>query len=170
MPPASPFRFGVSDLLSHTGVERRERIETVVDWSVELARTATAVPLIADLMLYAIPGGLMVQGEVTAPVAERCYRCTTETERTLTVPVRQLVAPAGEEEADYTLCGDEVDTEPILRDEVLLAVPDLPMCREDCAGLCPACGADLNTGSCSGHDDEPVSPFAGLRDLLETRD
>ena len=170
MPPASPFRFGVSDLLAHTGTERRERVEAVVGWSLELARTSGEEPLVADLLLYAIPGGVMVQGDVTAPIVLRCYRCTTDLAETLTVPVRQLVAPAGDEDADYVLDGDEVDTEPIIRDEVLLAVPDLPKCRDDCAGLCPACGADLNTGACSGHDDESDSPFAELRDLLETRE
>jgi len=39
-------------------------------------------------------------------------------------------------------------------DAVLLAVPLRPLCREGCLGLCAACGADLNTGACPGHDDE----------------
>ncbi len=171
MPDSSPFRFGVSDLLSHSGVERRERVEAVVDWAIELGRTSGDAPLVADLLLYAIPGGLMVQGEVRATVQLRCYRCTTPTRQTLTVPFRQLVALAGADaDADYLLEGDVVDTEPIIRDEVLLALPELPTCRDDCLGLCPTCGADLNTGACSGHDDESNSPFAELRDLLETKD
>ena len=172
MPATTPFRFGVSDLLANTGVERRERIEAGVEWGVELARTSADAPVVADLVLYAIPGGLMVQGEVIAPMVMRCYRCATEVEETIRVPVRQLVARPGDEDgdADYVLAGDEVDAEPILRDEVLLAAPELPKCRDDCRGLCPACGADLNTGACSGHDDESNSPFAELRDLLETRD
>ena len=109
---------------------------------------------------------------MTAPMVLRCYRCTTLIAETLVVQVRQLVAIPGSDagDADYLLDGDVVDTEPILRDEVLLAAPELPKCRDGCLGLCPTCGADLNTGACSGHDDEPNSPFAELRDLLETRE
>jgi len=43
-----------------------------------------------------------------------------------------------------------VDLRPAVRDELALAVPAYPLCREDCAGLCPVCGADLNAGPC-GH-------------------
>jgi uncharacterized protein len=41
-----------------------------------------------------------------------------------------------------------VDLSPAVREELALAAPAYPVCREDCAGLCPTCGADLNQGPC----------------------
>ena len=42
--------------------------------------------------------------------------------------------------------GEEVDLSPPLRERLLLALPTLPLCRDDCRGLCARCGADLNAG------------------------
>ncbi len=56
---------------------------------------------------------------------------------------------------------------PIIRDEVSLALPLVPLCKKDCLGLCPTCGTDLNTAPCSGHADESDSPFSALQQLLE---
>ena len=42
----------------------------------------------------------------------------------------------------------QLDLAPMVREEVLLGVPEAPLCRPDCPGLCPTCGADLQTGPC----------------------
>jgi len=42
----------------------------------------------------------------------------------------------------------QVDVRPALREELALALDLFPLCREDCRGLCPRCGADLNLGAC----------------------
>ena len=44
--------------------------------------------------------------------------------------------------------GEEIDLSPLLRERLLLALPTLPLCRDDCRGLCARCGADLNAGPC----------------------
>jgi uncharacterized protein len=44
--------------------------------------------------------------------------------------------------------GDEIDLNDIVREHVLLGLPMSPVCREDCRGLCPQCGAELNLGPC----------------------
>lgn len=60
--------------------------------------------------------------------------------------------------------GERVDLEPLLREQFVLAVPYAPLCREDCKGLCPQCGIDRNTGTCSCQ--KPIDPrFAGLAAL-----
>lgn len=46
----------------------------------------------------------------------------------------------------------EIDLRPAIREEIALAVSTFPLCREDCAGLCPGCGADLNSGPCNCAD------------------
>jgi uncharacterized protein len=46
------------------------------------------------------------------------------------------------------ILGDEVSTEPLVTEQLVLNLPMKPLCRPDCAGLCPTCGADLNAGRC----------------------
>ena len=46
------------------------------------------------------------------------------------------------------IVGDQIDLVPVVREYVLLDLPDAPLCRPDCAGICPKCGADRNLGAC----------------------
>jgi uncharacterized protein len=61
--------------------------------------------------------------------------------------------------------GDEVDLTDAVREQVLLRVPQYVLCREDCRGLCPKCGADLNAAPCDCAPDEPVSPWSALNKI-----
>jgi uncharacterized protein len=80
--------------------------------------------------------------------------------------------PANEEGTEVTegdldvfpFDGEKVDLEPLFREQFVLAVPFAPLCREDCAGLCPQCGIDRNTGTCSC--EKPIDPrLAALKGL-----
>jgi uncharacterized protein len=53
-----------------------------------------------------------------------------------------------DEAETYPLAGDTLDLAPMARDAVLLELPLAPLCREDCVGLCPTCGADRNEQPC----------------------
>lgn len=66
--------------------------------------------------------------------------------------------------------GEAVDLNELVREQILLAVPSRRLCREDCKGLCPKCGADLNAGHCSceqGEVDPRWAALAGLKDKKE---
>jgi len=80
-------------------------------------------------------------------------------------------APPDDARADEDLFdGETVDLEPILREQVLLAVPAAePVCREDCRGLCPACGADRNETDCGHGRREPDPRWAALREIKPAR-
>jgi uncharacterized protein len=62
-----------------------------------------------------------------------------------------------------------LETEPVLIEQLQLNIPMKPLCRPDCAGLCPTCGADLNQGACACA--KPADPrwdrLAALRERLE---
>ena len=99
-----------------------------------------------------------------------CARCLAETDHVHRVRVDQLARRPGdgEDEDDdpgYLLEGDELDLEPMLRDEVLLALPVLWRCESGCAELGESPQNDLNTTAPGQRSD---SPFAVLRDLLDT--
>ncbi|MEN0072688.1 MAG: DUF177 domain-containing protein, partial [Propionicimonas sp.] len=57
---------------------------------------------------------------------------------------------------------DLVDLEPLLRDAVVLDLPFTPLCRPDCAGLCPTCGENLNRDPEHSHAEATDARWAGL--------
>ena len=66
---------------------------------------------------------------------------------------------------EETYEGKEIDLSPAVREQVLLSVPASPLCREDCLGLCPKCGKDLNEGDC-GCDRSVIDPrWAALKGI-----
>lgn len=99
-------------------------------------------------------------GTVAGRVRGECRRCLAN----LSIPF------SSEAEAVFTTAPEVADDpgvyrlqEPVtvidlggpLREEVALTAPSYPLCREDCAGLCPRCGADLNQGPCGCARPEP---------------
>jgi uncharacterized protein len=160
----SPFRASIADL-AEAGSRRDLVLDADVDWGFELAEVGHVH---AELLLENAAGVLVVRGGVETTLGLRCHRCLTEWDEDVAVQIAEAMGFEEDEEADvYVLDGDVADLEPVLRDAVLLEVPLRPVCREDCLGLCATCGADLNGGPHSAHDEETTSPFAALRDLLE---
>ena len=101
---------------------------------------------------------LVVQGTLQAPLAYRCRRCAGKFSTILTISdflcARQV--PEGLERVDLT---DDI------REEVLLRLPNYPLCQPDCRGLCPQCGKNLNQGPCHCAARPVDGRWAGLNDL-----
>jgi uncharacterized protein len=124
--------------------------------------------LVLDLRLESVSEGVLVSGTAQVALSGECARCLEPLTESLEVDVQQLfVYPGHENEADDDEIGrlvdDYIDLEPLLRDAVVLALPLAPVCRDDCPGLCPDCGARLaEVGPDHGHDE--VDPrWAALR-------
>jgi uncharacterized protein len=79
----------------------------------------------------------------------------------------------GEEDLDTSVYrDDQIDLNEVLREQFYLALPMKPLCREDCAGLCPHCGTNRNTGTCScaaGFEDPRLAPLRGLKGVSSLR-
>ncbi len=103
---------------------------------------------------WAGSGELVVRGGVVGTVSQDCRRCLDRVERHVDVDITLLFAPSDllEEDDGETLhlaMGvGEIDLEPYLRDEVILAIPAFAECRVDCRGLCAGCGENLNESEC----------------------
>jgi len=128
-------------------------------------------PLHVDLTARSVGTGVFVRGRVSGKLALACRRCLVETEWELDEPVDLLFQELeDEEDADgevYPLParGTELDlTEPI-REHVLLRAPQYALCREECRGLCPKCGTNLNEGSCDCAPEEKDSPWGALKNV-----
>lgn len=64
--------------------------------------------------------------------------------------------------------GDEIDPIEIIREQLLIALPMVPLHHPDCKGLCSICGTDLNESRCNcDQGPGPAGPFSGLKDLLK---
>ena len=97
-------------------------------------------------------GRYYFSGAFTGTAAGECRRCMVPVESAVRGEAHLLYADADDENADepdvYPIgdLGTMLDLKPAIREQWLLEVPALPLCRPDCAGLCIKCGADLNAG------------------------
>jgi uncharacterized protein len=129
---SSPFVLNVADLLGRDAPSRRELIEVPVDWGLELSTIQLEPPLVADLTLSSLPSGVLARGTLQFHAEHTCRRCLTP----YTDEVDHSVAALFEEDPDeeaYPIFDLEIDLEPFLRDEALLALPMLPECPDGCA-------------------------------------
>lgn len=118
-----------------------------------------------DALLEAATGGVVVLADVEAPWRGECRRCLGEARGKLEVQVRELYSPDSDPELCYPLPGDQLDLGPLVRDAVLLDLPQAPLCRADCRGLCPVCGVDRNSEGCDCVEPAADPRWAGL-DIL----
>lgn len=101
-----------------------------------------------EARLEAAGEGVMVTADVRAPWEGTCRRCLGPASGLLSSRTREFYGDQGDPELVYPLRGQQLDLELLARDAILLGLPQVPLCRPDCAGLCPTCGTDRNTGDC----------------------
>ena len=109
------------------------------------------------LTAYLTGNELLVRGWVSAKVKFRCVRCT----RYFGLDVEEQNFLSARQLEDLSEC---VDLTPELREAILLAFPNYPVCREECRGMCPQCGTDLNKKECDCRPPED-SRWAALDEL-----
>lgn len=98
-------------------------------------------------------GTYRFEGRVSGTTRNECRRCLAPVEAGFSAPLAAVFTTTAEMADDpgvYPLTEPvtAVDLTDAVREEVGLAVPTYPLCRDECAGLCPRCGADLNEGPC----------------------
>jgi len=132
-----------------------------------------AGPLRVELRAQGVQEGVaLVEGGLELDLTMPCSRCLKPVPVHVAVPFREHFIVGGEpqteEEADSFIpsANNEIDLTPYVEEAVQLELPLVPLCAEDCKGLCPECGKDLNEGEC-GCDRTPVDPrLAALKDLF----
>ncbi|HEX4933960.1 MAG TPA: DUF177 domain-containing protein [Gemmatimonadaceae bacterium] len=123
-------------------------------WMEGDVRPATAVH-VTGRVSGAGNGRYYFSGGLTGIAAGECRRCLVPVESPVACDIHVLYADADDENADepdvYPLgdLGTMLDLRPAIREPWLLEAPTLPLCRPDCKGLCPTCGIDRNTNSCT---------------------
>jgi uncharacterized protein len=114
--------------------------------------------------------GLLVQVLMTAATGCECVRCLDDFHQPLEINFVELYAFTPNSQTESGLMVPEtglLDLEPLVREEMLLAIPINPICRLDCKGLCPICGGNLNETPCTHEDEEVDSRLSVLKTLLD---
>lgn len=185
--PNSDLGFNVAQLLKEpVGSTRKLNLDTsalaLADAGTGLDGTGAidARQVTGRAKVTRISDGLLVQGDVAAEVDVECSRCldriSLPVEGTLEEQFQPTVdvmtgAPVDRAEYEANDAAFDIDTnhmmdlsEPV-RQALLVAMPMKPLCRADCKGLCPQCGANWNDGPCDCRNETVDSRWSGLREL-----
>ena len=128
-------------------------------------------PVVAQGVVRNTAGVLLMKGNVTTTIHGICDRCAAEFDREIRFPidvvlVTELSNEENEDEWVFPLEGDSADLDDIVRTVFVLNLDSKLLCKDDCKGLCPRCGKNLNDGPCLCQKE--LDPrFAALRQLLE---
>lgn len=120
-------------------------------------------------------GVFVMTGELHALLRGVCDRCAKDVERQVCFPLHAVLANEltnddGEEDPWlFLLDGDKADLDEIITTTFVLSMEPTFLCSDDCKGLCPQCGRDLNLGSCDCKP-EPDPRFAVLQQLLKEKE
>jgi uncharacterized metal-binding protein YceD (DUF177 family) len=176
-PAANPWRVDLRELGRRAGsMQELDRSAPAPDdWRVELIGVAAGTEVHLRLRLESVMEGVLVSGEIDAPVTGSCARCLEPIEDTLSLDVQELYAYEGstteatsEEDEVRRIEGDHLDLEPLARDTVVLALPLAPVCTEDCAGLCVDCGQRLDDLPADHAHEIVDARWAGLAEKFGT--
>jgi uncharacterized protein len=170
-PSANPWKVDLRELGRRAGsMQEIERtVPAPADWKVELIGVPSGAEVHLRLRLESVMEGVLVSGEISAPLVGSCARCLEPIEDTLSLDVQELYAYQGstteatsEEDEVRLVEGDFLDLEPMVRDTVVLSLPLSPVCDEDCGGLCVGCGQRVDDLP-PDHSHELTDPrWAGL--------
>jgi uncharacterized protein len=164
--PRNPLVFDVRELGRRAGAMRnyRRRVPAPAGLGSDLIAVPDGAPLDVDVRLESVTEGVLVTGTVTGELHAECGRCLDPVTSDLAVELCELFAypnsiteQTSEQDEVSRLAGDLLDLEPAVRDAVILALPWTPLCRPDCAGLCPECGQRLDDLP-AGHSHQQLDP------------
>ena len=111
-------------------------------------------------------GGYALRLRFEAGLTGPCMRCLEDAAPSFEVDAREIDQPGGGDELSSPYVdGEELDVASWARDAYALTLPAQLLCREDCAGLCPECGANLNELAGHAHESAPDPRWAKLREL-----
>jgi uncharacterized protein len=134
-------------------------------------------PLLIHITVAKEYDHIRVNGRVETSLRLNCARCLAEFQtdinslftifymRAAGLPLDEDVELAEEDMISATYEGDEIDFTTEIAEQILLAIPFKPLCSEDCRGLCPSCGAELNVTECACGQNHVNLKFTALKNL-----
>lgn len=157
------------------GEVRRETLEVELEPFVLGGQRYEATPasIPVELEISQASGATVFDISLRAHLSGACMRCLGFAEIDRPVSAREFYdpdAPAADELHSEYVVDEHLQLSAWARDAVALELPEQILCREDCAGLCPVCGKDLNFEPHEHSEREPDPRWAALKGLLQDRD
>ncbi len=139
-----------------------------------------AAPISVTVAYYRAGTDVFVGGRILAETRAACARCVEEFATTRGRDFRYLLTPRvmrlhdgkepRAEDVDLSSYdGDEIDLSPLIREQLILALPSRALCDENCRGLCPHCGQNLNLGECGCRAEIRDPRLAALKTIAARR-
>jgi uncharacterized protein len=168
--PARTDRLDLAGLRLGAGEGRRLSVEVPISPLVLGSESYAAQPARIPAQLEVsrmLGGGYALRLRFAATLAGPCMRCLKDAAPVIEVDAREVDRPGEGEELDSPYVHDDsLDLAAWAHDAFALASPVKVLCREDCAGLCPVCAADLNlAGPGHRHERAPDRRWAKLGEL-----
>ena len=133
-----PFRIDVVELRRKLASRKRlQRQAPMAGLAVGSTFVPEDEPIVVDLDLESVSNGVMAAGTIRAPWEGECRRCLDPVRGEVELAVQELFSTEGDPDEVYRLDGDEIDLRPMVRDAVVLNLPQAPLCRDECLGPDP---------------------------------
>ena len=146
---SNPLLINAAELLRRPGSDRRVSLQpTVADLGIDDDRFDPDATVSVSVRLESLTDGIVVDGTLRAPWADLCRRCLAAARGDVVCDVHELYQLVVTDPDAFEIVADQIDLATMVRENILLEAPLAPLCRADCAGLCPTCGIDLNTSTC----------------------
>lgn len=172
-------QFNVAQLLKQpVGAKREYEIdEPLGELDPDLVPVA---PIKGKLRFVRTHDGVLVTGQLATVLEVNCNRCLEAFDLPVSIEIEEgfkstidlrtgAYLPVTDEDEAATLIDEHhiIDLREVVRQDLLLALPIHPLCREACRGLCPTCGANLNEEACECEPETVDQRWGALADLFE---
>ena len=174
-------KLDLSEIASHLG--KRIRYEINEPPVKELDGGIKCIAPVKGEVVFSNSGRhVIIRGGYTTSVEVDCARCLQPYKIDMDIPIEEEFQIAGhvpdltvteeeeelpEEERDPLFVDNLFDLTELIRQNILVTIPIKPLCSDECKGLCPHCGKNLNDGTCECPPDTEGSAFAALASLID---
>jgi uncharacterized protein len=177
-------QFNVAQLLKEpTGATRKfELNESVEELELDPALVIQE-PVTGNVKFTKIPGGILATGNLATVLEVNCNRCLEPFDLPVVIELEEEFhsildlqtgarLPQDEEQDTATLIDEKhiIDLSEVVRQDLLLVLPTIPICKEGCLGLCPQCGQNLNEALCECPVESSDPRWDALGALLDSSD
>jgi uncharacterized protein len=126
-----------------------------------------AKPIVSKVDIYKAGDKFVLEGDMAGAVSVRCDRCLAAFEKGIKTGFKLFFTPPAryDTKAEIELLeedletgfinGEEINLDDIFREQLYLSLPIKSLCKEECLGLCPVCGTDLNIQACKCEKRQP---------------
>ena len=166
----NPLLVNALEMLRRPGTAKEVEISilpSVLD--IDDHRLVPGTEITVEVQCESLSDGIVVNGHIEAEFRGECRRCLQPMGSVLNIEVHELYQLVVTDPDAFAIHNDQIDLAPMVRETVLIELPDAPLCRIDCSGLCPTCGVDFNVEKCACAApivDARWAALDALRDLL----